>query len=88
MIKLYLDEDVPDAIALSLRLRGYDVVTVKDTGRKGLKDIEQIQHASSEKRVIFTHNIPDCAVCIRASGKSRNLFVSSRFPFWNFRDNT
>ena len=59
MIKLYLDEDVPDAIALSLRLRGYDVVTVKDTGRKGLKDIEQIQHASSEKRVVFTHNIAD-----------------------------
>ena len=24
MIKLYLDEDVPAAIALSLRLRGYD----------------------------------------------------------------
>ncbi len=59
MIKLYLDEDVPDAIALSLRLRGYDVVTVKETRRKGLTDIEQIQHASSEKSVLFTHNIAD-----------------------------
>ena len=59
MIKLYLDEDVPEAIALSLRLRGYDVVTVKETGRKGIADIEQLQYASSEKRVIFTHNIAD-----------------------------
>ncbi|HHT9145830.1 MAG TPA: DUF5615 family PIN-like protein [Candidatus Wunengus sp. YC61] len=59
MIKLYLDEDVPEAIALSLRLRGYDVVTVKETGRKGLTDIEQLKYASSENRVIFTHNIAD-----------------------------
>jgi hypothetical protein len=29
MIKLYLDEDVPEAVAMSLRLRGYDVITVK-----------------------------------------------------------
>lgn len=29
MIKLYLDEDVPEAVAKALRLRGYDVVTVK-----------------------------------------------------------
>ncbi len=41
MIKLYLDEDVPEVIALSLRLRGNDVVTVKEMERKGLTDIEQ-----------------------------------------------
>lgn len=59
MIKLYLDEDVPEAIAISLRLRGYDVITVKETGKKGLTDIEQLKYASSENRVIFTHNIAD-----------------------------
>lgn len=59
MIKLYLDEDVPEVIALSLRLRGYDVVTVKEMERKGLTDIEQLQFASSGERVIFTHNIAD-----------------------------
>ncbi|MFN3533573.1 MAG: DUF5615 family PIN-like protein [Candidatus Brocadia sp.] len=57
MIKLYLDEDVPETIALSLRLRGYDVVTVKETGKKGVTVIEQLKYAFSENRVIFTHNI-------------------------------
>ncbi len=59
MIKLYLDEDVPEAVATALRLRGYDVVTVRDAGRKGLSDIEQLKYASSEKRVIFTFNVAD-----------------------------
>jgi predicted nuclease of predicted toxin-antitoxin system len=59
MIKLYLDEDVPEAVAIALRLRGYDVLTVKEVGRKGSTDIEQLQYASSQKRIILTHNIAD-----------------------------
>jgi len=30
MIKLYLDENVPEAISVELRLRGYDIKTVRD----------------------------------------------------------
>ena len=59
MLKLYLDEDVPEAVATGLRLRGYDVVTVREAGRKGLSDIEQLKYASSEKRVVFTFNVAD-----------------------------
>lgn len=44
---------------MSLGLRGYDVITVKEAGKKGLKDIEQLKYASSENRVIFIHNIAD-----------------------------
>jgi len=59
MIKLFIDEDVPEAIAMALRLRGYDVITVKETDRKGITDVEQLKYASSEERIIFTHNIAD-----------------------------
>lgn len=59
MIKLYLDEDVPEAIAKALRLRGYDVVTVKEASRKGMADIDQLNYASSEGRVILTFNVAD-----------------------------
>lgn len=59
MIKLYLDENVPDAIAIALKLRGYDVVTVRETRKKGLSDIDQLNYASSEQRAIFTFNITD-----------------------------
>ena len=59
MIKLYLDEDVPEAIAAALRLRGYNVITVKEAGRKGLSDIDQLKYATSEGRTIFTFNVAD-----------------------------
>lgn len=47
MIKLYLDEDVPEAIAMALRLRGYDVLTTREADQKGLRDIDQLEYASS-----------------------------------------
>ena len=47
MKRLYLDENVPEAVAAALRLRGYDVLTVKDAGRKGLSDVDQLKYASS-----------------------------------------
>lgn len=59
MIKLYLDENVPVAVSTALRLRGYDVLTVKDVGRKGLSDFEQLKYAFSQNRVIFTFNVAD-----------------------------
>jgi predicted nuclease of predicted toxin-antitoxin system len=63
MLKLFIDEDVPEAVALALRLRGYDVTTAKEAGRKGLADVEQLQHATSQKRVFLTHNVADfCAI--------------------------
>lgn len=59
MIKLYLDENVPEAVSAALRLRGYDALTAKDAGRKGLSDVEQLKYASSQNRVIFTFNVAD-----------------------------
>jgi len=59
MIKLYLDENVPEAVSTALRLRGYDVLTVRDAGRKGLSDVEQLKYAFSQGRVIFTFNVSD-----------------------------
>ena len=59
MNKLYLDEDVPEAVAIALRLRGYDVLTVREAKRKGLSDLDQLKFASAEERTLFTHNIAD-----------------------------
>ena len=59
MIKLYLDEDVPEAVAIALKLRGYDVTTVREMGRKSMTDVDQLKYAYSQQRVILTHNIAD-----------------------------
>lgn len=59
MIRVYLDEDVPEAVAIALRLRGYDVLTTREARNKGLSDNDQLASARSEGRVLFTHNIAD-----------------------------
>jgi len=59
MLKLFIDEDVPEAVALALRLRGYDVMTAREAGRKGLTDLEQVEYATSQERIFLTHNIAD-----------------------------
>jgi predicted nuclease of predicted toxin-antitoxin system len=58
-VKLYLDENVPEAIAAAIRLRGYDVTTVKDAERKAASDLDQLRYASLQKRVLFTFNVAD-----------------------------
>jgi hypothetical protein len=58
-VKLYFDENVPEAIAAAVRLRGYDVATVRDAERKAASDLDQLRYASLQKRVLFTFNIVD-----------------------------
>ena len=55
-IRLYLDEDVPVAIAAGLRRRGVDVVTAKEAGMLGSSDEVQLDFAFRQGRVIFTHD--------------------------------
>jgi len=84
VINLYLDEDVPEAIAVVLRLRGYDVMIVSEAGRKGLTDVEQIKYATSENRTIFTHNIADfCKIhsdIIKRGHEHRGIILSKQLP--------
>ncbi len=58
-LKLYFDENVPEAIATAVRLRGYDVTTVRDAERKAFSDLDQLRYASLQKRVLFTFNVAD-----------------------------
>jgi predicted nuclease of predicted toxin-antitoxin system len=46
-LRFYLDENVPVAIADQLRLRGIDVVTVRDMGLRGVSDAEHLQRATT-----------------------------------------
>ncbi len=59
MIKLYLDENIPESVAIALKLRGYYVVTTNEVGNKGLSDVEQLTYTTVEGRVILTFDIVD-----------------------------
>jgi predicted nuclease of predicted toxin-antitoxin system len=61
MIRLYLDEDVHKQVALALRLRGYEVVSVHELEKWNLSDEEQLSYATGDNRAIFTFNRGDFA---------------------------
>lgn len=60
IIRLYIDEDSQDqALLRALRARYVDVITVKETQTEGLIDIEQLRFATTQRRVLYSHNIGD-----------------------------
>jgi uncharacterized protein with PIN domain len=55
-IQFYLDEHVPAAVANGLRLRSVDVVTVNEAGLRGAPDVEHLDFARRESRVVVTRD--------------------------------
>jgi hypothetical protein len=55
-IRYYLDENVEIAVAVQLRLRGIDVVTVRDIGQLGDTDINHLTRASAMGYVLCTYD--------------------------------
>jgi hypothetical protein len=53
-IRFYFDQHIPFAVARGLRRRQVDLVTAQEAGRCGLADLEQLQWASAEGRVLVT----------------------------------
>ena len=58
-MKLLLDEQLSSVIAVQLRSRGQDVVTVAEVGLAGRPDPEVLAWAISEQRTVVTCNIQD-----------------------------
>jgi predicted nuclease of predicted toxin-antitoxin system len=58
-VKVYLDEDLPPAIAALLRRRGMDATSAHEVGNSQLADRAQLDHAPRESRAIVTRNIVD-----------------------------
>lgn len=53
-VKLFLDEDVHFALAITLRKRGYDVIHAQELQRKGKSDDEQLSYAIKENGKTIT----------------------------------
>lgn len=58
-IKLYLDEHIWSGLAIELRQRGYDAITVYEAGKVEASDEEQLTYASANGRAILTFNKQD-----------------------------
>ena len=57
MISLYMDEHVPRAITIGLRLRGVDVLSVQEDNFAGKSDSELLDRAIYLNKAIFTHDV-------------------------------
>ena len=55
--KLYIDEDITDLLARSLRSRGFDAVSAHEVGMRGQSDEEQLDYAIRQNRAFLTCNI-------------------------------
>ncbi|GFP19329.1 hypothetical protein HKBW3S03_00834 [Candidatus Hakubella thermalkaliphila] len=55
-ISLYLDEHVPRAITVALRIRGVDVIAAQEDKAVGFSDTKLLDRAADLKRVLFTHD--------------------------------
>jgi hypothetical protein len=51
-----MDQNVPRAITLGLRLRGVDVLTAFEDGASDFSDPELLDQASALGRVLFSHD--------------------------------
>lgn len=51
-----MDENVPRQIALGLRLRDLDVLTVQEDNRAGISDSQVLGRATELQRVLFTRD--------------------------------
>jgi len=89
-MKLLLDEDLSPQIAVILREKGIDAVSVHEIGRTGLTDQEQLEYAASDGRCFVTRNRNDYIILTRqffASNISHKgvLIVSSSYKLNDFK---
>jgi hypothetical protein len=60
MLPLYFDEDSMDRdLVTALRARGVDVMTAADAGMLGRSDVEHLEYAAMQGRVLYTFNRGD-----------------------------
>lgn len=55
-LRLYLDENVSEHVAVMLRRVSLDVLTVKESGLLSRDDADQLHFATSTGRVLVTHD--------------------------------
>ena len=57
-IRLYVDEDaMARALVNGLRAREVDITTVFEEGMLGRNDVDQLEYAAQQGRVIYTFNV-------------------------------
>lgn len=76
LIAFYTDEHVGRSVAIGLRRRGVDMLTVPEADMRGATDIEHLKFAAREGRVLFTQD--DDFLRLHAKGIRHSGIVYAR----------
>jgi len=76
-VALYMDEHVHRAITTGLRLRGVDVLTAQDDGRRQVPDEVLLDRSSDLRRVLFSQDDDLLAKVLAVKGRVFPFLVSS-----------
>jgi len=80
-IRYFLDEHVAEPVAVGLRGRGLDVLTVRESGRKGQSDDLQLAFAHDAGRMIVTQDADYLALANEGRLHAGIAFIpSGRIP--------
>lgn len=62
LVRIYVDEDAAESVVVAgLRARGVDLMTTVEANRRGTSDVEQLEFATLQGRVLYTLNAGDFA---------------------------
>ncbi len=67
-------------MALGLRARGADVVTVQEVGRLGASDAEHLDFALAAGRVVFTHDDDFLRLAAQGAAHAGIVFAPRQLP--------
>ena len=79
-IKLYIDEDITNELAVALRDRGFEAESAADAGLLNADDDVQLAHAAANNMALLTYNVQDYLALGRqyaAEGRSHSGIVVS-----------
>ena len=71
-LKIYTDENVDVRVAVGLRRRGVEAISVYDEDKGGVSDEAQLKHASELGAVIFTHDADLIEIAAEINGQGQD----------------
>jgi predicted nuclease of predicted toxin-antitoxin system len=83
-VKLLLDEHIWEGLTEALAQRGYDVVHIRSTGRRGIDDEALLAFATAEGRAVLTYNarhfVPLVRLWYEAGRAHAGVILSVQLP--------
>jgi predicted nuclease of predicted toxin-antitoxin system len=77
--RFLVDEDLPRSVTRELRSAGFDIVDVRDVGRRGRPDGEVLEYAVREARAVITADVEFGNILRFPLGEHAGILVA-RFP--------